>query len=67
MFFYSFDDLGVINDYVIFHKINKAKHIWEPFCHQVADTSSLFIPNYLDTLGIMTRSLLVAVLSKEPK
>ena len=50
MFFYSFDDLRVINDYGIFHKINNAKHIWEPFCHQVAETNSFFFKGAALTL-----------------
>jgi hypothetical protein len=39
---------GVFNNFVIFHQIKVAKHIWEPCCHLAAETG----PIALDVKGM---------------
>ncbi len=40
IFLYSFSCSWFISNYMIFHKIKVAKHIWGPCCHLAAETGS---------------------------
>ncbi len=41
-FFYSFSGCWVFRIFVIFHKIKVAKHIWEPCCHLVSISPTIY-------------------------
>jgi hypothetical protein len=56
-----FNRCWIISNFVIFHKIKVAKHIWDPCCHLPADTASWFI---LTEILILILISLPALLTK---